>query len=264
MKSLKKFLRVISRVEVLVVLLLPRMAFTSERDSPQAAALPPHSVVYGKTLQEWSARWFKWIWSFPVNDNPDLDKSGEKAKLGDVGPVFFLAGWFGNPPPGGAVYRSVTIPADKYIFFGLESASDDNVQRGCTHPAVTCASRKTIDELYNELATAVIPYVSSLHASIDGRPVPNLWAHREISPVFSYVLQLTDNLYEIVNNYSDPDARGTIFPVVADGYYLMLRPLSAGHHTISFGGTLGGQSIDVTYDVRVTSHASFNPKVLVP
>jgi hypothetical protein len=36
------------------------------------------------------------------------------------------------------------------------------------------------------------------------------------------------------------DATGTVFPAVADGYYLMLRPLPAGQHIIKFGGVFFG------------------------
>ena len=267
MKSLKKLPCVISGVQVLAILLLPGTVLATERYGNPSPALPPHSFVYGKTLQEWSALWWKWIWSFPVNDNPDRDldpnKTGDKTKFGDVGPVFFLGGWLGEPPSG-PISRTVKIPANKYIFFGIETASNENVARGCTDPGKKCAKRVTIDELYAELDPLIRSYVTSLHASIDGIPVPNLWQHREISPVFSYVLQLTDNLYEIVNGVTTPDAIGTIFPVVADGYYLMLRPLSIGRHTINFGGTLNGSSIDVTYEVTVTPNASFTPTVLVP
>jgi hypothetical protein len=44
----------------------------------------------------------------------------------------------------------------------------------------------------------------------------------------------------------------------------MLRPLSAGQHVIKFGGVLFGGSLDVTYQVSVTSTRSIEPVVLVP
>src|SRR5213596_3443484 len=86
----------------------------------------------------------------------------------------------------------------------------------------------------------------------------------EAAPVFSYTLQLTDNLQQVVNGITTPDATGTVFPAVADGYYLMLRPLPAGQHVIKFGGVLFGGALDVTYQVSVTSTRSIEPVVLVP
>jgi hypothetical protein len=49
---------------------------------------------------------------------------------------------------------------------------------------------------------------------------------------------------------------GTYAPMVADGYWLMLVPLSAGAHTIHFkgsitGGPFAGTVIEVTYDLTV-------------
>ena len=48
---------------------------------------------------------------------------------------------------------------------------------------------------------------------------------------------------------------GRYAPAVADGYYVFLKPLSRGWHTITFGGTgyLNGEfSINVTYHLRVS------------
>ena len=49
-------------------------------------------------------------------------------------------------------------------------------------------------------------------------------------------------------------AAGTYAPAVADGFYLLLPPLTPGPHTIEFGGTgnLGAPfSVDVVYHLRV-------------
>ena len=229
--------------------------------SDDSFVLPPHSVIEGKTLGEWSALWWKWASAIPATDNPLLDMTGDKAKFGDVGPVFFLAGVFGTAPPQGVV-RTVTIPAGKYIFFPLENGSDDNVGNGCTAPSATpCPGRLTIDQLVAQLAGYM--NVTALHASIDGTAIANLWAHREIAPVFSYTYPMTDNLWQTVYGYEGADAAGTIFPAVADGYYLMLRPLPPGQHTINFGGTFG-DAMDITYQVTVTPKVSPQPVLLVP
>jgi hypothetical protein len=146
-----------------------------------SAALPPHSKVACRTLAEWSVLWWSWAFSFPVNDNPLLDMPGEKAKYGDVGPVFFLGGLFNAS---GSVMRTATVPAGKFIFFPVVNLVNDNVG---------VVPRVTIDELAAQLAAA-IPSLTDLHASVDSVPVPGLRQHRETSPVFSYTLQSTDNL----------------------------------------------------------------------
>jgi hypothetical protein len=239
---------------------LPAALASAEDDLP--LVLPPHSIVAGKTLGEWSAIWWKWAYAIPATDNPLIDPTGDKAKFGDVGPVFFLAGWFGMPP--GPVTRSVTIPAKKFVFFPIENAVDDNIGNGCVTPTTTpCAGRLTVDGLFAQLAGFF--NVTALHASIDGIAVGQLFAHREKAPPFAYTYQPTDNLAQAVLGYGGADASGTIFPAVADGYYLMLRPLSSGPHTINFGGTFSGVgSLDITYHITVTEMPSAAPALLVP
>jgi len=243
------------------LLVLPATA-SSQQQEDRPIVMPPHSVVDGKSIGEWSALWWKWALAIPVNDNPSLDKTGAKAKFGDVGSAFFLANWLGPPP--GPVSRSVMIPENKFIFVPIEVAADDNSGNGCIAPSTTpCAGRLTVDQLVTQLDAFF--NVTALHASIDSEPVNDLFEHRERAPIFGYTEQLTDNVIEVVFGYAGPDSAGTVFPVVADGYYLMLRPLPVGQHTISFGGTLSGVGdLDITYHVTVTPEASNRPALLIP
>src|SRR5262245_29993403 len=78
----------------------------------RADGLPPHATVAGRTLEEWSAAWWQWAYSFPVSNNPLFDETGALAALGDQGPVFFLAGVINVS---GTATRSVTIPEDKFL-----------------------------------------------------------------------------------------------------------------------------------------------------
>jgi hypothetical protein len=70
---------------------------------------------------------------------------------------------------------------------------------------------------------------------------------------------LTDNLQQVINHITTPDATGTVFPAVADGFYLMLQPLSRGTHVVNFGGTAFGSTLDVTYNLTVTRKQSSAP-----
>src|SRR6185436_3308563 len=53
-------------------------------------------------------------------------------------------------------------------------------------------------------------------------------------------------------------AAGTYGPMMGDGYYVMLRPLSKGQHTIHFSGTFGppiGFTLDIVYDITVVNRS---------
>jgi hypothetical protein len=44
----------------------------------------------------------------------------------------------------------------------------------------------------------------------------------------------------------------TVDGAVADGFYVMLHPLSKGTHTINFGGSKSGSvALDMTYNITV-------------
>lgn len=47
------------------------------------------------------------------------------------------------------------------------------------------------------------------------------------------------------------DAKLRVYPSVANSYYVMLRPLSPGTHTLNFGGALPSMLQAVTYTLQV-------------
>ena len=85
---------------------------------------------------------------------------------------------------------------------------------------------------------------SGLFLEVDGVAMENIEAYRFESPLFAFTLP-------------DPNILGVPGGgpglAVGDGYYAMLLPLSAGEHTIRFGGTFDdfGISLNTTFHVTV-------------
>ncbi len=212
--------------------------------SAVAGVAAPHSTVEGKTLGEWSADWWKYVFSVPSADSPLFDTTGAKAHIGQSGSVFFLAGTLsinGVPPAGPSTFdRTVTVGPDQFLFFPVKNSWADNL--GVDSPS-------TVQQLRDQ-AAAGVDVVTGLHASIDGAEVANLTDHREVSPAFSYTIP-NDNVF---NRFGFNFPAQTVSPAVADGYYLMVEPLAPGVHTINFGQGQGPDSgLDVTYHLNVTS-----------
>ncbi len=209
-------------------------------DDTQSPVIPRNSSAYGNTYGEWSARWWQWVLSIPEDTNPNLDTTGENCAEGQAGPVWFLAGMF----TGGKVTRNCTVPAGKALFFPILTGVFGSAVFDCdpTVPGVLC-----------NLAALRIASVGSmdevkLKARIDGESVMNLKSGQRVtSPEFT--LTIPDNgVFDI--------PRCTYRPQVADGYWLMIKPLSPGAHTIRFkgeitGGVFVGQVIEVTYNLTV-------------
>jgi hypothetical protein len=75
-----------------------------------------------------------------------------------------------------------------------------------------------------------------------------------MSPPFSFTLP-ADNVLNFTGEVGPPPSGkfqpGTYFPMVGDGYYVMLAPLSSGMHTVQFSGESDGFMLTVTYHLTV-------------
>ncbi len=212
----------------------------SAQASPNHQVAPNNSQPYGMTYGQWNARWWQWFFSVPASTNPGLATDGSvDCSVGQSGDVWFLAGSFQS---GGMFSRSCAVPAGKALFVPLINSWADNV---CNSPPLT------EDQLRAAAKSGVIP-PAKLHASIDGRSQES---SRAISPVFSYTLPPSpDNVIFAAFGVSLPGdcwRSVTVTPAVADGFYIMLSPLTAGSHTVRFGGQGPGITLDITYNLSV-------------
>jgi hypothetical protein len=198
--------------------------------SANAGVLPATAHPYGHTYSQWAAAWWQWALGQPAPSNPVLDSTGAFCGQGQTGQVWFLAGTFGGP----AVTRSCTVPAGKAL---LLPVLNDAYFAFPTDPP----SQRT--EAYVRSQVTAVATTSAPFATIDGVAVPNIPDYLEKSTLFRVVLP-ADNLFGL-------DAGFVLEPCADEGYYLVLSPLTPGHHTIHFGGAYNSTSVDVTYDLTV-------------
>jgi len=183
----------------------------------------PTVSVLGQSQREWSRRWWEWASSFPSATSPIADRSGERCGAGQSGEVWFLAGAFGSS----LVQRQCKVPRDKYLFFPLINY----VVFPNRDSPLTC-------EQATEKAREITDSPTVLVAEIDGTTIPNLAGHR----------QATLDCFDLA---AKSDVRITIAPSAANGYYLMLSPLTLGHHSLRFGGELPSLRQAISYELVV-------------
>jgi hypothetical protein len=232
------------------LLLLAMAASTSA-----AEVLPPSSLPYGLSYEEWSAKWWQWSLGQSTDHVELVGWSG--VCEGPASRVRFLEGVY-LPIIGGVTTdtREVTIPAETPLFFTILANYADNT--ACPMSAFTT-------ETPAELAAAVQGewgYVTAATCAIDGVAVPGLadpatTEYLVLSPPFSYTTAEKDNV--LAGFFGEPCIPGgfTVYPAVADGVYLMLSPLAPGRHTIYFNAvvTVGGTPIvneKITYHITVS------------
>ena len=200
-----------------VIALLSAGALTATAArNPNPGILPPHAKPNGKTYGEWAAAWWQWALAIPEAQNPIADTNGQFASIGQQGPVWFLAGTFGN-----SIERTITVPTGKSIFMPIHNWIFGSGVFDCdpTNPGVTC----DVSELRQKAAAATTS-AEVVEVWIDGAPVKNVRAYRAISPEPFSITFPEGAVFGI--------PAGTYHPQVADGYWLMLTPFSRGQHTI--------------------------------
>ncbi|MCA9727763.1 MAG: hypothetical protein R3E12_10750 [Candidatus Eisenbacteria bacterium] len=191
--------------------------------------IPPQARPHGLSYSEWSEIWWQWLFSIPIDENPGLDPDGRFVALNQSGQVWFLAPNFG----GGQVdVRYATIPAGKMLFIDIAAILGS--------PAL--GDPEDIDELY-ALISALVDGIVEVSFSVDGA-IAGVEGYRVRSGLFR--LELPEN------NVLGLEP-GSYFPAAAEGYYVMLAPLSAGDHTLhifaDFGEVFG--TSDVTFHLAV-------------
>ncbi|HWN93715.1 MAG TPA: hypothetical protein VNT99_01670 [Methylomirabilota bacterium] len=194
----------------------------------------PDERYRGKTYGQWAAAWWQWALSIPEAQNPLLDTTGQSAGIGQSGPVWFLAGTFGN-----SVERTVTVPAGKSIFMPVHNWIFGAGVFDCDPTAPGVCDLPTL----REKAAAAATGAEIVEAWIDGDKVRNIRSYRGISPEPFGVTFPEGAVFGI--------PAGTHSPHVADGYWLMLTPPDKGRHTIRVHVVNSAAGIDMNLIVHL-------------
>ena len=183
-------------------------------------AVPTTEIIEDRTPEMWSARWWMWAASFRGEESPVTDREGTRCSSGQEGETFFLAGAYGSDP----VQRTCTVPRGKYLFFPL-----------LTYIVLPDGGSRDCDQLKSE-ARSMVRNPTLLFAQVDGRAIPALESRRA-APAKCFNVNARTH--------------GPNVSSASDGYWLMLRPLPPGRHTLHFGGQVTSLSQDITYSLIV-------------
>lgn len=192
------------------------------------------------------------LFPIPVAINPIIDPSGAFSAAGDSGPVLFPAG----NATGGPVTRTVTVRNDQHLFLPLSNAITwaefsaygglGNLQRDAAEFLGISVSGDAPD--------------ANFFASLDGSPLAPPAGTTDLRDFRQFSVDTFDLTVPSPNLFGLADTiYPGVFPSVADGWWLMLEPLSQGSHTLHFGGSTTGVGVytgvtgipDITYDVTV-------------
>jgi hypothetical protein len=175
------------------------------------------SCPYGVTYGQWTVRWWNWFMSAPKYTNPILDKTGRFASVNQPSDyVWFLAGKLGDGKRD-IPNRFCKIPGSRSILFPVI-----NCEANCVEYPELANEIDIINKVERDENTIVLK-----ECLVDSKPVP---AQRiKSDPVVFDLKIVKDNAIGIEG------PRRTI--ASADGYWVFLKSLSAGKHSIEFHGS---------------------------
>lgn len=233
-------------------------------------AYAPDAIVRGEPINQYVADWWTKALQTPVHAadgsvaNPMFGDSDTTA-YGDTGKVFFLYGTFS-----GSSTHTAKVPTGTPLFvpvLSIEFSNFDTTTGNVPFDGTNLPGNNTAAALSDMAAQAATPALGpggSLHLTLDGKSLANPGAYREIAPTFSYVLP-ADNVDQYF--FGLPQLQGVVPTAEADGFYVMLQPLSPGIHTLDFGavtpgGSLGPLNGDITYTLNVIPRGQFDQSQL--
>jgi hypothetical protein len=259
-------------------------------NAPDNGIYPPNSQPFGLSYGAWSAKWWQWVYSIPLETNPQYQGTVPQPQvpvsvtvdcsLLQSGPVWFLGATFG----GRAVRECKDpVPADVSLFFPVTNTYFGVIGFDCIHdgsfarvgypllPVNDCLDNPwrhpdlglypPTDQVKVHNWQSLVALVTTglntavFNADIDGVPVSNLGTYRAKAPMFS-VTTPADNVLGFGWGFPGDWTHGTgvadtYGPDGSDGYWLMLKPLAPGRHTVHFSSGVAPPWLEVTYQFTV-------------
>jgi hypothetical protein len=189
------------------------------------------SMPYGISFTEWTEKWWQWFLSIPKAKSPAADTDGRYcAEKQTDSAVWFLAGTMG-----GSAKRGCIIPEGKAILFPIITDEQSFAEKPDFH------SDQELEALVKSEADKVI----EMNVSVDGIKVSNPRKYRARTMPFDAVFP-PNNIWGVKPGPTR---------AAADGYWLFLKPLSSGKHTIYFSGRGPHFFTEVAYSLSVEVRA---------
>jgi hypothetical protein len=193
-----------------------------------AVIFPPNSHPYGQSYGEWAAAFWQYALARPLAGHPFLDTPEYDFAAGQSGKVWFWSA------PDGPITRHVTMPKGTSLFLTIRDAECSSLEEPPFFGATEQEQR--------DCATFFADHIRDVSVTIDGVPVENIEDYRFETPQFSFDAP-TPWIF---------GATGGPATSVGDGYFLMLKPLPVGTHTIHYSGTFhfdAGEFGDEAFDL---------------
>lgn len=190
-------------------------------------------MPYGKSYEDWTVLWWKWLMEIPKKINPTRDMNGSNAhrhqQRSDM--LFLCQTMEGSCPE---PKRNISLPTGKAIFMPIINWISISDVDGKSDEELVKKAKEKIDE------------VANLELRINDLPIDaDLRKLRVSTGVFEHILP-KDNIFDL------PSECPIVRRFVSDGYWIFLKPLVSSMILSSHGAcSTGITQIGVTYNIQI-------------
>jgi len=217
----------------LLCLLYCFVSGTAFAKNDQSLVLHINEQVAGKAQHEYANLWWQWASIMSDETSPIRDNDGKYCHVSQSGDVWFLAGGYGTSK----IKRHCVIPQGKHIFFPIINMAYWP-ENGAT---------KTCDEV-KERSALNNSELYFVYVELNGQSVPNMRNNRIKSK----------DCFDLHGLLVKQKAVAKVYPAATDGYWLMLKPLAQGLHSLKFNAQYqhdsavhGNMMQDIEYTIEV-------------
>ena len=185
------------------------------------------SQSYGKSYNYWTQKWWEWNLLFPKSLHPNVNFTSDKCGYGidPNRPVVFLPQAFLDSDP--TFDRTCTIPSGKAVLTAIQSGD-------CNYGAIDIRTENSLRECAMAGNDGTV-----ITVSVDGNTYPHYEEGRRATSDLFNVTVIPGNIMEYQNL--------GVQKAIVDGYYIFLKPLSVGEHTVN-----------IKFDTHNVNDATFN------
>jgi hypothetical protein len=193
--------------------------------APKIDSFKSIDSVVGVTYGQWTVRWWQWALSIPSDRNPVVDATGLAAAQDQPKDVWFLAGIFGDGNRNRKYpLRKCKVPSGMPILIPVLNCEADSIE----YPHL-----KTDQDIVDH----VLKQVNSIEKKdcfVNGEPVSP-----ERVPSDPRIFDV-----KVHPDFDRFHTGGGSSRASADGYWVFLKDLPIGEHTIRFEGSCENGSIN--------------------
>jgi hypothetical protein len=216
------------------------------QNTPTSPVFAPNELIVGMPYSDWTAAWWQFYLQIPNvnNSHPFAATANTECNNGNqpAGPVFFLAAVVSINSPAQEVVRNCVVPAGSPILFPIANNETSNLE----------INGGAADLRTGAFAPFPLSTPPTMSVSLDGVSIGSLSRFRFESPVFPFTAPTPiTNFFFYTKNVSNIN----VSPLaVSDGYWLAIKPLPKGEHTLCFTASFPVPGANITVSTRMLYH----------